>query len=126
MRYWVFTCFTLFSISTFAQQDSVKIAWGKIAEFPGGELAMSSFFHQNLKCPEEAVKAGLQKTISAKIQIDSTGKVIKATLNRKYGHGIDEEVIRVLESMPLWIPAMREGKNVEITMPILFRIKCLE
>jgi len=40
------------------------------------------------------------------------------------GAGLDEEVVRVIESMPRWNPGIQNGKkvNVEFKMPIKFKL----
>jgi len=89
-------------------------------QFPGGPRAMQEFINSNIHYPEKALSMNIRGTILVYIVIMNDGslrdvKVVKGLLPE-----LDEEVIRVVKSMPLWNPARRGGLpvNVRVTWPI--------
>lgn len=53
------------------------------------------------------------------------GVVTNIQIDRKLGHGCDEEVIRVLKRMPKWIPAKLDGKavNYRFSIPVTLALQ---
>ncbi|AZI26956.1 energy transducer TonB [Pedobacter sp. G11] len=94
-----------------------------VAEFPGGINKARQFIANNLKYPKKAVEHGVNGTVQAKFTIEVDGSLTNIDIVKKLGYGCDEEVIRVLKSMPKWKPAILKGKSVKsyFTMPISFK-----
>ena len=94
-----------------------------VAEFPGGINKARQFIANNLKYPNKAVEHGVNGTVEAKFTIEVDGSITNIDVVKKLGYGCDEEVIRVLKSMPKWKPATLKGKSVKsyFTMPISFK-----
>lgn len=94
------------------------------AYYPGGQQAMKQFITENLKCPEVASKNGIAGKCYLRFVVNKEGTVS----NAKVVMGIpgcpecDAEAIRVLKSMPKWIPAKADGENENylFSVPISF------
>ncbi len=82
------------------------------------------FIYTNIKYPEAARKAGIEGTVIVRFVIDKTGKVTSPELLRDVGAGCGEEALRVVSSMPDWIPGKQRGKNVAVyfNLPIKYRL----
>jgi periplasmic protein TonB len=91
----------------------------KQPEFPGGEFERSKFFAQNLNKPKVARKSR-RVIVSFIVNTDGTLQdvVIKKGLSPEY----DQEVLRVAQSMPNWIPGSQSGKliRVKYILPVEF------
>ena len=96
------------------------------AEFPGGEEAMKKFIADNLKYPEEAAKAKVEGTVLVGVTFDAKGhRIMVGIANNPTGNAaLAQEAYRVVNSMPEFKPATRNGEPVgySITIPVTFKL----
>ena len=90
----------------------------KSPQFKGGMQAMMKFLGTNLHYPPSAVKAKTQGTVFVQFVVEETGKIAKTKILRGISKECDAEAIRVVNSMPKWIPGREKGKAV----PVMFQI----
>jgi TonB family protein len=90
--------------------------------FPGGENARLMFFSNNLRVPADAVKEGSSGTVYVSFIVQADGSISGAKVLRGIGKGFDDEVIRVVNLMPKWIPGTQNGQAVAVrfNMPVIF------
>ncbi|HEX7847729.1 MAG TPA: hypothetical protein VF476_18140 [Chitinophagaceae bacterium] len=85
-----------------------------VASFPGGRAAWIKFIEKNLN-PAVWVENGAKKgtyNVIIKFTVMKDGTLLDFVPATKYKHGFEEEVIRVLKRSPKWIPAKKNGVNV--------------
>jgi protein TonB len=87
---------------------------------------MYEFVAQHLRYPKEARENGVQGDVVAQFVVDSEGSIRNIRIARSLGLGTDEEVIRVLQSMPKWIPGYHSGKPVAVRFMMPFKFKFSE
>ncbi|HMI79961.1 MAG TPA: energy transducer TonB, partial [Ferruginibacter sp.] len=76
--------------------------------FPGGDVAYRSFLQRNLKIPDSAID--INGTIIVEFTIDTFGKVINPKIiSIPLGHGLETEVLRVINLLPAWLPARKNN-----------------
>ncbi len=117
----IFLC--TITISAISQQDtSLVYDIDEAPGFPGGEEARSDFLIKNLRYPKLAKKNGIAGTVYVTFIVETDGNITNAKILRGIGGGCDEEVIRLTEKMPKWIPAKAHGKSVRVQfrMPVQF------
>lgn len=120
----------------------------QMPEFPDGMQALMTFLAANIHYPQIAQEMGVQGRVLVQFVVDKTGKVSQARCIRgipapvapanatdaekevyeKKGEGayaINQEALRVVESMPAWKPGMQKGQavNVRYTLPVSFRLQ---
>ena len=91
-----------------------------IPEFPGGSEKMMLFISKNLKIPEtDEVISG---TVYVTFVIERDGSISNVKILRGIREDYNNEVIRVVKSMPKWIPGKQNGKAVRVqyNLPIKF------
>ncbi len=95
------------------------------AEFPGGQGDLLQYLMQNMKYPEEAYKANEQGRVIVKFVIGADGTVSDAQVIKGVSPSLDKEAIRVVSTMPKWIPAKVNGKSVAswFNLPISFKLQ---
>ncbi|HMQ49064.1 MAG TPA: TonB family protein [Saprospiraceae bacterium] len=76
-----------------------------------------------LKYPEAAKKAGIEGKVLVELIISAAGKVTDIKVVQGLGYGCDEAAVAVLEQMPDWIPAQKDGKAVASKMTLPFQFK---
>jgi TonB family protein len=87
--------------------------------FPqGGEKAMLHFIKENTRYPESARKAGVKGRVILKCVIEKDGSISTVTVMKKLSPECDEESVRVIKSMPKWIPGQHKGVNVSVKYTI--------
>lgn len=96
----------------------------KLAQYPGGEPAMYKYLAQNIKYPESAMKAGHQGRSVVQFIVQADGSLSNFEIVRSTYPELDGEAIRVIATMPKWIPAQLDGKAVSstYTLPVTFKI----
>jgi periplasmic protein TonB len=89
-------------------------------QFPGGPKAMQEYISSNIHYPEIALSMNIRGTILVYVVIMSDGSLRDVKIVKGLQPELDEEVVRVVKSMPLWNPAKRGGVpvNVRCTWPI--------
>lgn len=91
-------------------------------EFDGGTEAMMKYIRENLRYPE--TDTDVQGRITVRFTVTKTGDVKDARVLRGLAPEFDKEAIRVIKSMPKWIPGKQNGVNVDVyyTLPVTFRL----
>ena len=71
------------------------------------------------------MKKGIQGKVFVSFVIDKKGSVLNAKIERGVDPLLDAEALRVVNSMPKWIPGKEKGKDVAVqfTLPISFRLQ---
>src|SRR5688572_13786760 len=105
-------------------QDSVILTVGEQPKFPGGEAAMMAFLAKNIKYPKEAFENRIEGLSIITFVVDHRGYTGNYRILKPLGYGTDQEAIRVLQTMPKWIPGKRDGKPVKVryTLPVKFSL----
>ena len=95
-----------------------------IPEFPGGKSALLRYIYRKIKYPPEAQNKRIGGQVLCTFMINEDGKVSDATLIKGVHPALDEEVLRVLRSMPVWKPAMKSGKAIKVRcfIPVTFKM----
>jgi len=93
-------------------------------QFPGGNIAMIRFIHQNLQYPSVALKQRIQGRVWCSFVVEKDGSISDLKLEKGLYSFLDEEALRVLRLMPQWIPAVRNNSEVAVRVyiPIVFKL----
>ena len=92
--------------------------------FPGGMEEMMKFLQQNAKYPKEAQEQGKQGRVIVQFVVNKDGSITGDSVVRSVDPLLDAEALRVVRSMPNWIPGKQRGKEVRVrfTLPVSFRL----
>jgi TonB family protein len=95
------------------------------AEPTDGFPLLYEYFNRELKYPQEAIKDSIQGVITVSFIINSQGQPKEFKIINSLGSPFDKEVVRLIENMPPWKPAMLNGKPIDskISIPLTFQIK---
>jgi protein TonB len=98
-------------------------------EFIGGQEEMNNFIVSNIRFPEKVKKDSsfCACKVYVKFEVDTSGKVLNPQIIRgcKGFDACDLEALRGVRMMPLWKPAISNGKKVKAvySVPISFRLQ---
>ena len=97
----------------------------QLPEFPGGMEAMIAFLSQNVHYPETAAKNNIEGRVIVRFIVDETGQINNISVARSVNEELDAEAIRVVKSLPKFIPGRQDGKPVPVwyNLPIIFKLQ---
>lgn len=89
-------------------------AASKMPEFPGGDRGLSRFIQRNLRYPR--VASGSQKNgkVTVRFVVDENGNTKSPHVVKGLGNPYDQEVVRMISSMPKWAPGEQNGRKVPV------------
>ncbi len=132
--------------------DEVLSQVDQVPEFPGGEQALFQFLGANIKYPEDAKQSFSEGTSYLSFVVEKDGSIADIAVQKtakepavdtiqmidpktyetktrivtnNSGDVLDNEAIRVLKTMPKWVPAKKNGQAVRASfvLPIQFKIE---
>ncbi len=92
--------------------------------FPGGGSKLVCFINHNRRYPEEAYRRRVQGRVTCSFVINPDGSVSDVRVLKGVEPSLNQEAIRIIESMPLWSPGKIDGRPVPVRVvwPVPFRI----
>ena len=90
-----------------------------------GETKMLHFIYSDIKYPRFARKEGIEGKVIAGFVVDKEGNVIDRKIYRGVCQGMSDEVARIIDTMPKWVPGKQNGKPVKVlyTLPVKFKFQ---
>jgi protein TonB len=94
----------------------------KMPSFPGGDAAMMAYLRDNIVYPAIAKETNIMGTVALRFVVGVDGSISDIAILKDPGGGCGKEAVRVLKSMPTWIPGEANGNPVKVrfTMPVRF------
>lgn len=96
------------------------------ASFPGGLAAFQKYQAENLNYPQVALENGFQGRCYLQFIVTETGVITTIEVKRGVPDcpECDKEAIRMVKSMPKWIPGKINGKPVKsrFMLPVTFKL----
>ena len=84
----------------------------QVAYFEGGERGFKKFVEENLKYPKQVIRMNISGDVYVETIIEKDGSVSVISVRKGIGGGADKESVRLIESMPKWDPATKDGVPV--------------
>jgi protein TonB len=93
-------------------------------QFVGGMLKLYEYLGKHIQYPEMAKENGIQGKVFVQFVICKNGKIESAKIVKGVHSSINNEALKVVKSMPNWIPGKQRGIPVKtrFTLPIKFKI----
>lgn len=92
--------------------------------FPGGAQALITFLQNNIKYPTICEEAGIQGRVVVSFFVEPDGSLSDISIVKSVAPALDNEAIRLVNIMPKWIPAYKDGEKVRMkfAIPITFKL----
>ncbi|MDB5279061.1 MAG: energy transducer TonB [Ferruginibacter sp.] len=100
--------------TTVINDSTIYTVVDSAAHFPGGMVEQNKFVAKNMNGAvgiDNGAKVG-KYIVIIKFEVTSEGALVNFQKKTKFGYGLEDEVIRCLKLSPNWIPAKRNGMNV--------------
>ena len=95
----------------------------RVASFQGGDGAWKQYINDHLEYPVTAMKNSVEGRVVASFQVNPDGEVNNIEIIESPGFGCDEEVVRLLETSPRWLPAKQGVHAVRSKVQIIIGFK---
>lgn len=94
-------------------------------EFNGGEAAMYKWLSDNIVYPTIAAEEGVSGRVVVEFVVGKDGSISDVRVVRPRHPALDKEAVRVVKSMPAWIPGRNNGQPVKVTytLPVSFKLQ---
>jgi len=94
-------------------------------EFPGGMQELYAYLQKKTEYPQQARELGIQGITLVQFVVDRYGAVGKVTVEVSSHPLLDKEAVRVVRSLPKWVPGKINGKPVACyyRLPIVFELR---
>lgn len=92
--------------------------------FPGGEPELFKYLSAHINYPASAAEDGISGRVIVQFVISKDGSVSDVEVIRSRHPALDAEAVRVVRSMPRWIPGKKNGQpvNVSYSLPVTFKL----
>ncbi len=105
-------------------EDYVFDAVEQNAMFPGGDGALIKWLGEHTEYPQVALENGVQGTVRVRFVVKKDGTIGDVKVLKPVDPNLDKEAIRVIKSLPKFIPGKMNGHavNCYFTAPVRFKI----
>ncbi len=105
-------------------EDYVFDAVEQNAKFPGGDGALIKWLGEHTEYPQVALENGVQGTVRVRFVVKKDGTIGDVKVLKPVDPNLDKEAIRVIKSLPKFIPGKMNGHavNCYFTAPVRFKI----
>ena len=109
------------------KEDGVELDVGnlsKMPQFKGGNEEMYKFLSENMNYPKSAENEGIEGRVFVNFVVTEDGEISEAKILKGVNDAIDSEALRVINTMPAWEPAQKDGIPVKtaFTLPLVFQL----
>ncbi len=106
-------------------EEKVFTAVEQMPQFPGGDGELLKHIQKNLKYPPVAMENNIHGRVVVQFVVTKTGKVGEVKVVRGKDPDLDKEAVRVVKTLPDFIPGKMNGQAVAVwyTLPITFKLQ---
>lgn len=106
------------------EEETIFTVVEESAMFPGGQEELMKYISENLRYPQQAREEGTQGLVYVTFVVEKDGSLTDIRILRDLGNGCGEEAVRIVKTMPKWIPAKQRGKEVRMqyNLPVKFTL----
>lgn len=120
-------CITKITAKSVDGEDEVFLMVDEMPQFMGGDLTtFRNWVMQNVRYPEEAMNKGIEGMVLVRFCVSKDGYIKEdmTGIIESPDRLLSEEVLRVLNSSPQWVPGKQKGKNVivQFVLPVNFKL----
>ena len=81
--------------------------------FPGGDEALAKYINENTKYPSAAKENGVEGVVTVGFVVMTDGSLQNVKVVKMVDPDLEKEALRVVNGMPKWTPAEKNGTPVE-------------
>lgn len=107
------------------EPEKIFTAVEESPKFPGGDAELYKYLSKNIRYPEMAAQNNIQGKVIVQFVVEKNGAVGEVKVMRGKDPDLDKEAVRVVKSLPKFIPGKMNGQSVRVwyTLPINFKLQ---
>ena len=108
-------------------KEEVFTAVEQMPQFPGGEGELLKYLGSHINYPPMAAENNIQGRVVVKFVVKKDGNVGEVIVLRGKDPDLDKEAVRVVKSLPKFIPGKMNGQPVAVwyTVPVNFKLQMM-
>jgi len=108
-----------------AEPEKVFTAVEQMPQFPGGDAELMKYLSSHINYPTMAMENNVQGRVIVQFVVTKSGSVGEVKVARGVDRDLDREAVRVVKSLPRFIPGKMNGQpvNVWYTLPVNFKLQ---
>lgn len=107
------------------EENKVFTSVEQMPQFPGGENELLKWISNHIKYPTIAMENNVQGKVVIQFVVTRDGSIGEVKVARGKDPDLDKEAVRVVKTLPKFIPGKMNGQavNVWYTLPINFKLQ---
>ncbi|MBD5210728.1 MAG: energy transducer TonB [Bacteroidales bacterium] len=107
------------------EENKVFTSVEQMPQFPGGEAELLKYISSHIKYPAIAMENNVQGRVVVQFVVTKDGSIGEVKVARGKDPDLDKEAVRVVKTLPKFIPGKMNGQavNVWYTLPINFKLQ---
>ncbi len=107
------------------QSKKVYRSVEQMPQFPGGEAGLMRYLQSNINYPANAAMNNIGGRVILQFVVEKDGHIGEVKVVRSIDPEIDAEAVRVVKSLPDFIPGRQDGEPVAVwyTIPVSFKVQ---
>lgn len=107
------------------EETKVFTSVEQMPQFPGGEAELLKWISNHIKYPAIAMENNVQGKVVVQFVVTRDGSIGEVKIARGKDPDLDKEAMRVVKTLPKFIPGKMNGQavNVWYTLPINFKLQ---
>lgn len=107
------------------EETKVFTSVEQMPQFPGGEAELMKWISTHIKYPAIAMENNVQGKVVVQFVVTRDGSIGEVKIARGKDPDLDKEAMRVVKTLPKFIPGKMNGQavNVWYTLPINFKLQ---
>lgn len=107
------------------KKEEIFTAVEQMPQFPGGEAELMKYVANHIKYPTMAAENNIQGRVVVKFVVKKDGSVGEVQVLRGKDPDLDKEAVRVVRTLPKFIPGKMNGQAVSVwfSLPINFKLQ---
>ncbi len=95
----------------------------QMPQYPGGEKELIKNFMEKFQYPANTSGKNISGRIILRFKVTETGEITDVEVVKSLDPAYDKEAVRVIKSLPKWIPGRQNGKAVAVyySLPVTFK-----
>ena len=94
--------------------ETVYLYVKNMPEFPGGVVALKRYIAEHVEYPDIAKKEGIEGVVFLRFEVTKKGSIGKIDIQKGVHPLLDNAAIKVIKSLPKFIPGEQNGKKVNV------------
>ena len=107
-------------------EDEIFVIVEENPQFPdGGTAGLLQYLGKNIKYPTIPQENGTQGRVTVQFVVNKDGSIVDVKVIRGVDPYLDKGAVRVISTMPKWIPGKQRGVPVrcKFTVPVTFKLQ---